>query len=87
MIKLVVFNEHTLGYIFPDFPNYVQVLHSSILKGAPHTTQHPDCFLIHKDSKVRLASEQDFADFRCVFDGYKNDKDYEYDKSNGCLVG
>ena len=31
-------------------------------------------------NKVRLASEKDFEDFRCVFEGYKNNPEYEYQK-------
>jgi hypothetical protein len=77
-IKLVVLDGHTLGYIFPNFPNYVQVLHSSILKGAPRTTQQPENFLINKNSNIRLASRVDFEEFRCVFGSFANKKEYEY---------
>ena len=77
-IKLVVFNEHTLGYIIPELPKYVQVLHDSILKGAPSNYNRTPDRLISPNDKVRLASEKDFADFRCVFGSFGNKKEYEY---------
>ena len=77
-IKLVVYNGHTLGYILPELPNSVQILHSSPLKGAVGTTNLQNNFHINKLEEVRLASEKDFADFRVCFDGYKNSSDYIY---------
>lgn len=74
--KLVVFNEHTIGYIMPELPEYIQPLHASILKGAPFET-YPSSKLISKNDKVRLASEKDFSDFRCSFEGYK-EEEYEF---------
>lgn len=76
-IKLVVFNEHTLGYILPELPNYVQILHASVLKGAVWSmSKYSDC--ISKNDKVRLASEEDFDNFRCCFsDSYRNGE-YEF---------
>lgn len=69
--KLVVFNEHTLGYILPELPNYVQVLKESILRGATFR-MFPDNSLIHSTDKVRLASEKDFDSFNVSMRGYKN---------------
>lgn len=74
--KLVVFNEHTLGFITSETPEYVQPLHASILKGAPFET-YPSSKWISKNDKVRLASEKDFNDFRCSFEGYK-EEEYEF---------
>ena len=76
--KLVVFNEHTLGYIMPELPKYVQVLHASILKGAPFE-MHPSSKLINKNDEVRLASEKDFESFRCVFGSFGNKEEYIYE--------
>lgn len=74
-IKLVVFNEHTLGYIHPAAPTLVQHLHCSILKGG---TNSSGASIIGSNDKVRLASEKDFDEFRVVFsEGYKNGE-YEY---------
>ena len=76
-IKLVVFNEHTLGYIIPEIPNQVQILHASVLKGAVWSLSKSSDY-IGKNDKVRLASEQDFKDFRCCFSGYQNKDEYEF---------
>lgn len=75
-IRLVVVNEHTLGYIDPMFPRLLNILHASVLKGSPYSNLSGSIHLSHE--KVRLASEKDFADFRVLFDGYKGNPDYEY---------
>jgi len=75
-IKLVVFNENTLGYILPELPNYVQPLHASVLKGGVNTIR-----LIGPSDKIRLASELDFEEYRVVFNGYKNNpEEYIFNK-------
>lgn len=79
-IKLVVYNEHTLGYIDPEFPQYVQVLHSSVLKG-DSTTQLRDKILISSLTSIRLASKKDFEDYKVSFDAYEKDGNYAYDDS------
>ena len=55
--KLVVFNEHTLGYILPETPKTLGILHSSILKGACFEV-HPKSKHISSIDKVRLAKEK-----------------------------
>lgn len=78
-IKLVVYNNHTLGYILPELPNYVSVLHSSILKGAPCNDFQPSSKFINSVDEIRLANEKDFNDFRVSFQGYdKLTEIYEY---------
>ena len=79
-IKLVVIDEHTLGYLIPN-SNYAGVLHASVLRGSPVSGSPlsamnpiPVAF-----KKVRLASEKDFNDFRVSFEGYKKNKnEYEF---------
>jgi len=77
-IKLVVLNEHTLGYIQPEMPKYVYYLRDSILKGAPNNYNRQTNTLLSPKDKVRLASEKDFEDFRCVFGSFGNKEEYEY---------
>jgi hypothetical protein len=78
-IKLVVFKGHTLGYILPDLPDSVQVLHASILKGAPCNDLYPSSKQINSTDEIRLATEQDFNSFRVSFEGYnKLNEIYEF---------
>lgn len=65
--KLVVFNEHTLGYIQPELPTYVQILHASVLRGGVNTSR-----LIGSMDTVRIANSQDFENYRVSMVGYKN---------------
>lgn len=78
-IKLVVAcqygdKENILGYILPELPNSLQILHASILRGAVADRL---CGSVCLPEKWRLASADDFQEFRVSFDGYKNDR-YEY---------
>ena len=75
-IKLVVLEGHTLGYIHPEMPNYVGILHTSVLKGSTYNYWAGSVILGNKP--VRLASEQDFKDFRCVFGSFGDTTRYEY---------
>jgi len=78
-IKLIVAcqygdKENILGYILPELPNSLQILHASVLRGANVGLLAGSVPL---PEKWRLASAQDFADFRVSFDGFENDR-YEY---------
>lgn len=75
-IKLVVLEEHTLGYILPGYPDYVCILHTSILRGSPYSP-HGGAISV-KGKKIRLASAKDFDEYRCVFKGFDNPEEYEY---------
>jgi hypothetical protein len=78
-IKLVVLEENTLGYIDPILPDYVGILHTSVLRGSTYNSLSGSIYLGSK--KVRLASEKDFDDYRVSFEGYKKHSDeYEYRK-------
>jgi hypothetical protein len=82
-IKLVVVNENTLGYILPEFPKQVSVLHASVLRGAYFGSIGNPIPIGEKwcNHSVRLATEQDFNDYRVSIEGYKNHpEEYEYQK-------
>ena len=75
-IKLIVINENALGYIFPEQPNSIHLLSTSILKGCSWNewSTYPT-----KGNKIRLASEKDFDEYRVSFNGYKNNpNEYEF---------
>jgi hypothetical protein len=77
-IKLVVIDNHTLGFIFPG-SRVASILHASVLRGATNygLLAAPIC---HKGKEVRLATEKDFDDFRVVFGQFANEQEYEYQK-------
>jgi hypothetical protein len=79
--KLVVADEHTLGYIMPN-SNVVGVLQASVLRGAtsscPLSSLNP--MLTYMFKTIRLATKKDFDDFRVCFNGYNNEKEYEFSK-------
>ena len=73
-IKLVVINEHTLGYLIPN-SDYAGVLHTSILRGSTYNKRN-NVFV--KGQNVRLASAKDFEDYRVSFKGFNNPKEFEF---------
>jgi hypothetical protein len=77
-IRIIVLNEHTLGYIHPGDISEVQFLHSSILRGSPfgiHQTSAP----IRSGDTIRLATSDDFNEYRVSEVGYRVWKgEYEY---------
>ena len=73
--KLVVFNEHTLGYILPQLPERVQILHTSILRGSYYTDRS---VIYVSDGVVRPASEKDFDAYRVHFGGFNNSDKYDF---------
>lgn len=77
-IKLVVAGEHSLGYIMPELPNYIFVLNSSILKGAPPCYPHgPHSYMLPMEH--RLATAQDFDTFGVSPKGFiDNPNEYEH---------
>lgn len=82
-IKLVVYREHMLGYIRPEAPNTLCILHASVLRGACFSLSKHSERLIPSDWEyIRLASEKDFEDYRVVWHGFDNPEKYEYSINN-----
>jgi hypothetical protein len=75
-IKIVVIEEHTLAVIRPNSMT-ADVLHSSILRGA--TFQVLPEPMLHENRNVRLATAQDFENFRHHMKGFDNPKEYIFD--------
>jgi hypothetical protein len=74
-IKIVVINENCLGYILPEIPNKVQILHASILKGG----NYYDGVSTMINKSVRLAKKEDFDIYRVQYQQYKsNPNEYEF---------
>lgn len=74
MIRIVVADEHTLGYIDDRLPTVLQTLHSSILRGATFGNNAQ----VSMYSKVRTATSEDFETYRVSEDGYDKDENYIY---------
>lgn len=75
-IKLVVYNEHTLGYWDPRNPSVVRILRASLLRGAIGDPLK-DIEVVTARSNIRLASLCDFNAYNVSFEGYDNGN-YEY---------
>lgn len=79
--KLVVIDSHTLGYITPNNNVFAGVLHASVLKGASSSCPLSSmCPVSTRGRHIRLASEKDFNEFRVSFEGFNNEKEYEFQK-------
>lgn len=74
--RLVVVNEHTLGYIIPAQPNQAGILQASILRGATHSWMEGPLPLSSLD-KVRTATRADFDTFHVHFGSFGNPAEYE----------
>ncbi len=75
-IKIVVVNENTLGYIIPEKPNNFNVLSASTLRGSNMS----DFGTYPLPKNTRLATSKDFETYRVFENGYRNDKNYEYER-------
>jgi len=80
MTKLVVCDNHTLGYIEKE-SRIVNILHGSILKGATFELNPTYKFITQFDD-IRLASKKDFEDFNVYFGAFRNHKKYLYNKNH-----
>lgn len=79
-IKLVVIDNHTLGCIDPN-SDYATVLHTSILRGSNHGSASPITAIspmFIKGKEIRLASKQDFEEFRVSMNYFDNPNEYEF---------
>jgi hypothetical protein len=80
-IKVVVVDEHTLGFLNPIYKNHIEIFHSSILKGSPYPKF--GSFLVCKLNKIRLATKIDFDEYRIhSFEIYNRFPEYEFNREN-----
>lgn len=63
-MKYVVLNEHTLGYLIPEWKNAVGILRASVLRGSPHSDQDGWTMFVPGSDQVRAATEEDFQAYR-----------------------
>lgn len=63
--RYVVADEHTLGYLIPEMPDYIGILAGSVLKGGPDPLQGT-ALIVPGHTQVRQATLEDFANFRVV---------------------
>ncbi len=74
-IRFVVQDDNLLGYILPEFPNAVQILETSTIRGSIYSwvdgsaPSHP--------RRQRPATVRDFKSFRCDHRPYANPERYE----------
>jgi len=62
--RTVVLDEHTLGVAYP---NGLQILRASILRGSPHPGMGLIAFDPLLNTRWRSATEQDFNEFGVMF--------------------
>lgn len=77
MIKLVVYDNHSLGTIHPGSQS-IQILCVSKLRGAPWSTSTIEPIYYDK-TRTRLASKKDFEAFNVSFEGFEDRTLYEYE--------
>ena len=84
-IKLVVIEEHTLGYVNEETPQSAGILCASTINrvlqgkaktGSPYNPLDGSISIVGKS--VRMATVQDFIDFNVSHTGYTNDWVVEY---------
>lgn len=75
-VKLIVIEEHTLGYTADDI--FAWIFRASIIKGS--TFNQWDSILL-KNKTFRLATKKDFDDYNISFaDAYENEDLFTYKK-------
>jgi hypothetical protein len=63
IVRYVVMDEHTLGYLDNSTPMYVHVLHGSVLKGG-HDWKNGPAIISPGHTILRPATTNDFAEYR-----------------------
>ncbi len=64
--RYVVMDEHTLGYLIPEMPDCIGVLHGSVLKGSPYGPLCGMAYIVAGNTKLRQATLADFEEYRVV---------------------
>lgn len=67
--RCVVLGEHTLGYINPVQPDWMGVLHGSVLKGG-HDWKNGPVYVGGMGDQMRPATQADFEEYRVCSRGY-----------------
>lgn len=62
MVEYVVIDEHTLAACRPEYGQFAQILHASVLRGAAEPAVGTILVPTDKD-RIRPATSQDFTDF------------------------
>ncbi len=76
--KIVVVNENLLGCVHPTHPDVLNVLASSVIRGASHAWQGVQYQI--GTSPCRPATIKDFNDFRVNVNSYLKFSDYDFIK-------
>lgn len=71
-IRLVVYDDCVLGYVIPEIPNSIQILHSSVLRGSCNSNEQGSIPLTPLKT-LRTATEKDFNEFNVSFIGYNKE--------------
>ncbi|MBN7763690.1 hypothetical protein JYP52_21360 [Nitratireductor aquibiodomus] len=70
----VVLREHTLGFILPDFPDWMGVLHGSVLKGG-HDWRNGPVHIAGMKDQMRPALKADFDEYGVCWRGHLKETD------------
>ena len=62
--KYVVLREHTLGYLIPEIPNTIGILHGSILRGSLYNNLDGWTIFNPNADEIRPATADDFKEYR-----------------------
>ena len=77
--KIVVVNENLFGYVYDTHPDVLNILSSSVIRGASFASSQGGQYQIGT-SPCRPATIKDFNNFRVRIDGYLTDKNCDFIK-------